>query len=220
MLRLVSRAIQRRSDLPLWVWLVNTGIEALIPTALLVLLTESPFMGPYRALACPGDPRLLHLHHPLDLAPSAGPLLLDRPGLGARLRRRDRLHARRLPGRPGFRGPGLSAPGVCHDRHPLPDLRHDRGVARRPVPPAPRGRPARGRDPRSVRATGARDRPARTGGAGAARLGASLPAAHGRDARRHRGCRPAGNHHALQPGRPGDSSATRNRTCAVSRSRS
>src|SRR5262249_13814009 len=28
MLRLVSRAIQRRSDLPLWVWLVNTGIEA------------------------------------------------------------------------------------------------------------------------------------------------------------------------------------------------
>ena len=53
MLRLVSRAIQRRSDLPLWVWLVNTGIEALIPTAMLVLLTESPFMGPYRALGAP-----------------------------------------------------------------------------------------------------------------------------------------------------------------------
>jgi len=53
MLRLVSRAIQRRSDLPLWVWLVNTGIEALIPTAILVLLTESPFMGPYRALGAP-----------------------------------------------------------------------------------------------------------------------------------------------------------------------
>ena len=53
MLRLVSRAIQRRSDLPLWVWSVNTGIEALIPTALLVLVTESPFMGPYRALGAP-----------------------------------------------------------------------------------------------------------------------------------------------------------------------
>ena len=53
MLRLVSRAIQRRSDLPLWVWSVNTGIEALIPTALLVLVTESPFLGPYRALGAP-----------------------------------------------------------------------------------------------------------------------------------------------------------------------
>jgi PAS domain S-box-containing protein len=53
MLRLVSRAISRRSDLPLWVWLVNAGIEALIPTATLVLLTGSPFMGPYRALGAP-----------------------------------------------------------------------------------------------------------------------------------------------------------------------
>src|SRR3954468_8736549 len=50
MLRVVSRAIRRRSDLPLWDRLVNAGIEALIPTAILVLLTESPFMGPYRAL--------------------------------------------------------------------------------------------------------------------------------------------------------------------------
>src|SRR5262245_57096832 len=33
MLRLVSRAITRQCDLPLWVWSVNTGIEALIPTA-------------------------------------------------------------------------------------------------------------------------------------------------------------------------------------------
>lgn len=53
MLRLVSRAIIRRSDLPLWFWSVNTGIEALIPTATLLLLTESPFMGPYRALGAP-----------------------------------------------------------------------------------------------------------------------------------------------------------------------
>ena len=53
MLRLVGRAIRRRSDLPPWVWSVNTGIEALIPTATLVLLTESPFMGPYLALGAP-----------------------------------------------------------------------------------------------------------------------------------------------------------------------
>jgi PAS domain S-box-containing protein len=52
-LRLVGRAITRRRDLPPWVWLVNAGIEALIPTALLVVLTESPFMGPYRALGAP-----------------------------------------------------------------------------------------------------------------------------------------------------------------------
>src|SRR5262249_39289648 len=49
MLRLVGRAIRRRGDLPPWVWLVNTGVEALIPTAMLVLLTESLFMGPYMA---------------------------------------------------------------------------------------------------------------------------------------------------------------------------
>jgi PAS domain S-box-containing protein len=53
MLRLVSRAIRRQSDLPLWVWSINAGIEALIPTATLVLVTESPFMGPYRALGAP-----------------------------------------------------------------------------------------------------------------------------------------------------------------------
>src|SRR5262245_24761089 len=53
MLRLVGRAIRRRGDLPPWVWLVNTGIEALIPTVMLALLTESPFMGPYRALSAP-----------------------------------------------------------------------------------------------------------------------------------------------------------------------
>jgi PAS domain S-box-containing protein len=53
MLRLVSRAIRRRSDLPVWVWAMNAGIEALIPTATLVLLTESAFLGPYLALGAP-----------------------------------------------------------------------------------------------------------------------------------------------------------------------
>jgi hypothetical protein len=38
MLRLVSRAIQRRSDLPLWVWLVNTGIEAHVRRLVMVLV--------------------------------------------------------------------------------------------------------------------------------------------------------------------------------------
>ena len=53
MLGLVSRAIKRGSDLPLWAWSANTGIEALIPTFTLLVLTESPFMGPYRALSAP-----------------------------------------------------------------------------------------------------------------------------------------------------------------------
>ena len=53
MLGMVSRAIKRGSDLPLWAWSANAGIEALIPTITLLLLTESPFMGPYRALGAP-----------------------------------------------------------------------------------------------------------------------------------------------------------------------
>ncbi len=53
MLALVNRAIERGRDLPLWAWSANTGIEALIPTFTLLVLTESPFMGPYRALSAP-----------------------------------------------------------------------------------------------------------------------------------------------------------------------
>jgi PAS domain S-box-containing protein len=53
MLRLVSRAIRRASDLPSWLWSVNTGVEALIPTITLVVLTEGPFLGPYQALSAP-----------------------------------------------------------------------------------------------------------------------------------------------------------------------
>jgi PAS domain S-box-containing protein len=53
MLGLVRRAIKRGRDLPLWAWSINTCIEVLIPTLALLLLTESPFMGPYRALAAP-----------------------------------------------------------------------------------------------------------------------------------------------------------------------
>jgi PAS domain S-box-containing protein len=52
-LGMVHRAIKQGSDLPLWAWSVNAGIEALIPTTTLLLLTESPFMGPYRALSAP-----------------------------------------------------------------------------------------------------------------------------------------------------------------------
>src|SRR5262249_45399451 len=73
MLRLVGRALKRRGDLPLWVWSVNTGIEALIPTATLVLITESPFMGPYRALGAPAT-HAYSIFIPL-------PTLTLRPGL-------------------------------------------------------------------------------------------------------------------------------------------
>ena len=53
MLALVRRAIRRGSDLPDWAWFVTIGVEALIPTAAVLMLTESPFIGPYRALAAP-----------------------------------------------------------------------------------------------------------------------------------------------------------------------
>src|SRR5436305_558767 len=52
-LALVLRAIRRDSDLPSWAWFVTTGVEALIPTAAVLMLTGSPFIGPYRALAAP-----------------------------------------------------------------------------------------------------------------------------------------------------------------------
>ena len=51
MLALVRRAIRRDSDLPDWAWFVTIGVEALFPTAAVLMLTESPFIGPYRALA-------------------------------------------------------------------------------------------------------------------------------------------------------------------------
>src|SRR5437763_6060973 len=53
LLALVRRAIRRDSDLPSWAWLVTIGVEALVPTAAVLMLTESPFIGPYRALAAP-----------------------------------------------------------------------------------------------------------------------------------------------------------------------
>ena len=74
MLGLVSRAIQRRSDLPLWVWSVNTGIEASIPKPSSSCSRKARSWGP-PGPGRPGDTRLLHLHHPLDLAASTKPLL-------------------------------------------------------------------------------------------------------------------------------------------------
>jgi PAS domain S-box-containing protein len=53
MLVFVIRAIKTARDLPSWGWSANTAIETLIPTMTLLLLTESPFLGPYRALSAP-----------------------------------------------------------------------------------------------------------------------------------------------------------------------
>jgi PAS domain S-box-containing protein len=52
-LAMVGRARRRGSDLPDWVWAVNIGVEALIPTVGVLILTESRFIGPYGALAAP-----------------------------------------------------------------------------------------------------------------------------------------------------------------------
>jgi PAS domain S-box-containing protein len=51
----VKRAIREGRDLPRWAWSLNSLIEASIPTVILLILTESPFMGPYRALSAPAS---------------------------------------------------------------------------------------------------------------------------------------------------------------------
>src|SRR4051794_34598406 len=53
MLAHVRRALRRGDDLPSWAWALNIGVEALIPSAAILLLTRSAFIGPYRALAAP-----------------------------------------------------------------------------------------------------------------------------------------------------------------------
>jgi PAS domain S-box-containing protein len=52
-LAMVGRVLRRGSDLPDWVWAVNIGAEALIPTVGVLALTENRFIGPYGALAAP-----------------------------------------------------------------------------------------------------------------------------------------------------------------------
>src|SRR3954447_16684676 len=53
MLAHVRRALRRGDDLPSWAWAMNIGVETLIPSAAIFLLTRSAFIGPYRALAAP-----------------------------------------------------------------------------------------------------------------------------------------------------------------------
>ena len=152
MLGMVSRAIKRAGDLPRWVWSANAVIEALIPTITLILLTESSFMGPYRALGAPATHGyyIFIILSTLRLRPSLCFLtgLASALGFAAVTAYTFVVH----PEGPGSDGRGLSAPGVRHVRHSLADLWHDRGVALQPVSPARHGRPWRGGDPRSVRA--------------------------------------------------------------------
>ena len=53
MLGMVNRAMRREGDLPLWAWSANAGIEALLPTIVIILITENAYMGPYGALSAP-----------------------------------------------------------------------------------------------------------------------------------------------------------------------
>jgi serine phosphatase RsbU (regulator of sigma subunit) len=52
-LAVVFRCIRAGRDLPLWSWAFNLLLESALPTLGLLLLTRSPSMGPYRALAAP-----------------------------------------------------------------------------------------------------------------------------------------------------------------------
>ncbi len=50
---LVNRLIRSERDLPYWASLLNLFVETLVPTMALFLMTQSAFLGPYRALASP-----------------------------------------------------------------------------------------------------------------------------------------------------------------------
>jgi serine phosphatase RsbU (regulator of sigma subunit) len=53
MLILIGRAIRSKRLIPPRGWLANLFVEMLFPSGLLLLLTETPALGPYRALAAP-----------------------------------------------------------------------------------------------------------------------------------------------------------------------
>jgi hypothetical protein len=50
----VHRAIATGKNLPGWIWPLVAFIETLLPTASIMVMTESEFLGPYRALVAPG----------------------------------------------------------------------------------------------------------------------------------------------------------------------
>jgi serine phosphatase RsbU (regulator of sigma subunit) len=58
---LVNRLVQSGRDLPSWASLLNLFIETLFPTIALLLLTQSAFWGPYRALVAPAVPVYFYL---------------------------------------------------------------------------------------------------------------------------------------------------------------
>jgi serine phosphatase RsbU (regulator of sigma subunit) len=53
MLAMVNRRIAAQQDLPAWGWKINLVVETLFPTLALLWFTESPVLGPYRALVAP-----------------------------------------------------------------------------------------------------------------------------------------------------------------------
>lgn len=53
MLRIVSGRIRLERDLSTAAWILNIFIETLLPTAAIMVLTETAFMGPFRALVAP-----------------------------------------------------------------------------------------------------------------------------------------------------------------------
>lgn len=53
MLQLTWRMIRAEKQPPAWLWYLNVVIECLLPTAALILMTNSPFLGPYKSLVAP-----------------------------------------------------------------------------------------------------------------------------------------------------------------------
>ena len=52
-LQLVRRAEQRQVDIPRWAWPLSVAVECLFPTAMMMILTHSPYPGPYRSIIAP-----------------------------------------------------------------------------------------------------------------------------------------------------------------------
>ncbi|MHC4520749.1 MAG: PP2C family protein-serine/threonine phosphatase, partial [Planctomycetota bacterium] len=78
-LMIVNRALKRERSLPSWIWYVNTLIETMLPTAAILMITHSSFIGPYRALVAPAA--LLYFYFIILSTLELSPLLSALTGL-------------------------------------------------------------------------------------------------------------------------------------------
>lgn len=78
-LMLVNRMLRHERALPACIWYVNTLIETMLPTAAILMITHSSFIGPYRALVAPAA--LLYFYFIILSTLELSPLLSALTGL-------------------------------------------------------------------------------------------------------------------------------------------